>query len=149
MASTRCYVTSARGHGAIVYCLNSGSADTQTGSHNGKGEPLTIGEACLKRILSPRPESREWDNRKQGGRERLLWPANKKGRGCVMDPPLVFKGGFLGDEGGEPCPGSRELEKRALDGENLRRALKKGGPRLEWKGRRDDKRRWRWRIRVI
>ncbi|GFX45039.1 hypothetical protein TNCV_3430881 [Trichonephila clavipes] len=35
MASIRCYVTSARGHGAIVYCLNSGSADTQTGSHNG------------------------------------------------------------------------------------------------------------------
>ncbi|PRD23200.1 UNVERIFIED_CONTAM: hypothetical protein NCL1_47057 [Trichonephila clavipes] len=55
----------------------------------------------------------------------------------------------IGDEGGEPCPGSRELEKRALDGENLRRALKKGGPRLEWKGRRDNKRRWRWRIRIV
>ncbi|GFX01547.1 hypothetical protein TNCV_3970501 [Trichonephila clavipes] len=32
---------------------------------------------------------------------------------------------------GEPCPGSREFEKRALDGENGRRALKEGGPILE------------------
>ncbi|GFW19691.1 hypothetical protein TNCV_1605821 [Trichonephila clavipes] len=57
---------------------------------------------------------------------------------------------------GEPCPGSRELERRALDGENLRRAvdgenlrraLNKGGLRLEWKGRKDDERRWRWGIR--
>ncbi|GFW39953.1 hypothetical protein TNCV_5116361 [Trichonephila clavipes] len=28
-------MTSARGHGAIVYCLNSGSDDSQTGRHNG------------------------------------------------------------------------------------------------------------------
>ncbi|GFS73813.1 hypothetical protein TNCV_1458511 [Trichonephila clavipes] len=28
-------MTNARGHGAIVYCLNSGSDDIQTGSHNG------------------------------------------------------------------------------------------------------------------
>ncbi|GFT41167.1 hypothetical protein TNCV_5034481 [Trichonephila clavipes] len=44
--------------------------------------------------------------------------------------------------------------KRTLDEENLRRALKKrvldgGGPRLEWKERKDDERQWRWRIRVI
>ncbi|GFY32321.1 hypothetical protein TNCV_3558291 [Trichonephila clavipes] len=34
-----------------------------TGSHNDQrraGTPLTIGEACLKRILSPRLVSREW-----------------------------------------------------------------------------------------
>ncbi|GFU25959.1 hypothetical protein TNCV_5104561 [Trichonephila clavipes] len=42
-------------------------------------------------------------------------------------------------------------ERTARDEENLRRALKKrdldgGGPRLEWKERRDDERRWRWRI---
>ncbi|GFV52526.1 hypothetical protein TNCV_1564351 [Trichonephila clavipes] len=30
-------MTSARGHGAIVYCLNSGSEDSQTGRHNVKG----------------------------------------------------------------------------------------------------------------
>ncbi|GFX83158.1 hypothetical protein TNCV_4987521 [Trichonephila clavipes] len=28
-------MTSSRGHGAIVYCLNSGSDAIQTGSHNG------------------------------------------------------------------------------------------------------------------
>ncbi|GFV83137.1 hypothetical protein TNCV_1898641 [Trichonephila clavipes] len=37
-------MTSARGHGAIVYCLNSGSDDTQIGSHNGDGEE----EPCLE-----------------------------------------------------------------------------------------------------
>ncbi|GFX64499.1 hypothetical protein TNCV_2811241 [Trichonephila clavipes] len=31
-------MTSARGHGAIVYCLNSGSDDSQTGRHNGDEE---------------------------------------------------------------------------------------------------------------
>ncbi|GFV19517.1 beta-galactoside alpha-2,6-sialyltransferase 2 [Trichonephila clavipes] len=32
--STSCKMTSARGHGVIVYCLNSGSDDIQTGRHN-------------------------------------------------------------------------------------------------------------------
>ncbi|GFU96829.1 hypothetical protein TNCV_5093031 [Trichonephila clavipes] len=31
---TSCGMTSARGHGAIVYCLNSGSEDRQSGRHN-------------------------------------------------------------------------------------------------------------------
>ncbi|GFU54559.1 hypothetical protein TNCV_3025101 [Trichonephila clavipes] len=39
LRSTSCKMTSARGHGAIVYCLNSGSEDRQTGRHNGKVEP--------------------------------------------------------------------------------------------------------------
>ncbi|GFV97243.1 hypothetical protein TNCV_155601 [Trichonephila clavipes] len=59
-------MTSARGHGVIVYCLNSGSDDIQSGHHNGKGEtgtPLTIGEACLKRIASSFLVFREGDNR--------------------------------------------------------------------------------------
>ncbi|GFU56257.1 hypothetical protein TNCV_713111 [Trichonephila clavipes] len=34
LRSTSCGMTSARGHGAIVYCLNSGSEDRQTGRHN-------------------------------------------------------------------------------------------------------------------
>ncbi|GFX87154.1 putative transposable element [Trichonephila clavipes] len=49
-----------------------GSADIQTSSHNGQkstGTPLTIGEACLKGILSPRPVSREWDYRTQLARD--------------------------------------------------------------------------------
>ncbi|GFX53384.1 hypothetical protein TNCV_2946231 [Trichonephila clavipes] len=32
-------MTSARGHGAIVYCLNSGSGERQTGRHNSNVEP--------------------------------------------------------------------------------------------------------------
>ncbi|GFW19958.1 hypothetical protein TNCV_866641 [Trichonephila clavipes] len=52
----------------------------------------------------------------------------KRDEGRVVDPPLVFKRFFLGNG------------KRALEGENLRRALKKrdldgGGPRLEWQER--------------
>ncbi|GFW53262.1 hypothetical protein TNCV_4709961 [Trichonephila clavipes] len=84
-------MTSARGHRAIVYCLNSSkSTDTQTGRHNG-------------------------------------YEREKK-----------------------PCPGSRELERRALvgtdwrralDGENLRRAIKKGTwSEIGVKRRKDDER---------
>ncbi|GFW57339.1 hypothetical protein TNCV_542531 [Trichonephila clavipes] len=38
----------------------------------------------------------------------------RRDEGRIVDPPLVFKRVFLGDE------------RRTLDGENLRRALKKG-----------------------
>ncbi|GFW96672.1 hypothetical protein TNCV_2847291 [Trichonephila clavipes] len=40
LRSTNCKMTSARGRGAIVYCLNSGSDDSLAGRHNGKGEPV-------------------------------------------------------------------------------------------------------------
>ncbi|GFT77113.1 hypothetical protein TNCV_1099821 [Trichonephila clavipes] len=39
LGSASCGMTSARGHGAIVYCLNSGSGQRQTGRHNSKVEP--------------------------------------------------------------------------------------------------------------
>ncbi|GFX86780.1 hypothetical protein TNCV_1409771 [Trichonephila clavipes] len=39
----------------------------------------------------------------------------------------------------KPCPGYRKHERRALVGTNLMRVLR----RLEWKGRKDDERRWR------
>ncbi|GFV18911.1 uncharacterized protein TNCV_4757961 [Trichonephila clavipes] len=39
LGSTSCGMTSARGHGAIAYCLNSGSGERQTGRHNSKVEP--------------------------------------------------------------------------------------------------------------
>ncbi|GFW68401.1 hypothetical protein TNCV_3617461 [Trichonephila clavipes] len=39
LRSTNCGMTSARGQGAIVYCLNSGSGERQTGRHNSKVEP--------------------------------------------------------------------------------------------------------------
>ncbi|GFT21360.1 hypothetical protein TNCV_3816411 [Trichonephila clavipes] len=44
---------------------------------------------------------------------RLSWPVNEKGRWVWCGPTLVFKKVFLGDR------------RRPLDGENLRRALKK------------------------
>ncbi|GFX27901.1 hypothetical protein TNCV_3083241 [Trichonephila clavipes] len=105
--------------------------------------PLKIGEACIKRILSSRPVSREWDNITQVVQwtrimALLVQPARegfcvlrtnrtreaerdfgglpiRRDEGRVVDPPQrclkrVF---FSGDV------------KRALDGENLRRALRK------------------------
>ncbi|GFW64419.1 hypothetical protein TNCV_1260081 [Trichonephila clavipes] len=36
LRSNSCGMTSERGHGVIVYCLNSGSEDRQTGCHNSK-----------------------------------------------------------------------------------------------------------------
>ncbi|GFY09251.1 hypothetical protein TNCV_2991691 [Trichonephila clavipes] len=36
LRSTSCKMTTARDHGAIVYCVNSGSEDGQTGRHNGE-----------------------------------------------------------------------------------------------------------------
>ncbi|GFS78709.1 transposable element Tcb1 transposase [Trichonephila clavipes] len=50
--------------------VSAGSANTQTGSHNGQrsaGTPLAIGEAWLKRILSLRPVSTEWVYRTKAG----------------------------------------------------------------------------------
>ncbi|GFT62540.1 hypothetical protein TNCV_3838711 [Trichonephila clavipes] len=55
-------MTSARGHGAIVYCLNSGSGDSQTGRHN-----------VLKRERKKRLEDEDEKSRERtdgGSRER-------------------------------------------------------------------------------
>ncbi|GFU79465.1 hypothetical protein TNCV_872341 [Trichonephila clavipes] len=119
----------------LFIVLPRGSAGTQTGSHNGQrraGIPLTIGEACLKRILSLRRVSREWDYRTQ----------------------VVRREESPGGKELEESPGGRELEGRALDRERLSRGLKKrdsdgGGPRSDWKERKDNERWWRWRIGVI
>ncbi|GFX35312.1 hypothetical protein TNCV_101191 [Trichonephila clavipes] len=99
--------------------------------------------------MSSRPVSREWDNRTGGVMDK-----------CVQMLDKNF--GALGPDGSrrdeEPCLGWRELGRgaldgengrRALDGENGRRALKEGGAILEWKGRKDDERQWRWRVGVI
>ncbi|GFX21199.1 hypothetical protein TNCV_4367781 [Trichonephila clavipes] len=66
---------------------------------------------------------------------------------------------LLFDLGGAPTPRLADImdTKRitALDRGNLRgepwmeSAKESLGPRLEWKGRRDDERRWLWRIGVI
>ncbi|GFY01682.1 hypothetical protein TNCV_2608651 [Trichonephila clavipes] len=44
LRSTSCRMTSARGHGAIVYCLNLGGEGRQTGRHNSKVEPVPHGQ---------------------------------------------------------------------------------------------------------
>ncbi|GFT87010.1 hypothetical protein TNCV_1257961 [Trichonephila clavipes] len=96
---------SVRGHGAIVYCLSSGSDDSQTGRHNGKGEPaphLTIGEACLKIIMSSFLVLREGDNR--------IRRREKKERRKREEPGL----------------GWRKHERGALVGTEGKRALEKG-----------------------
>ncbi|GFX15101.1 hypothetical protein TNCV_2480151 [Trichonephila clavipes] len=56
-------VTSARGHGAIVYCLNSGSGDGRRVAIMDFGAPLTIGKAYLKIIMSSFLGFCEWNTR--------------------------------------------------------------------------------------
>ncbi|GFT93740.1 hypothetical protein TNCV_1693731 [Trichonephila clavipes] len=87
-------VTSARGHGAIVYCLNSGSEVRQTGRHNSKsraGAPLTIGEAYLKIIMSSFLGFCEWNtrNRWRDGQvcpdvDKELWSLGPDGSGVFL-----------------------------------------------------------------
>ncbi|GFU26247.1 hypothetical protein TNCV_5106571 [Trichonephila clavipes] len=73
---------------------------------------------------------------REATKDRLCGLPIRRDEGRVVDPPLVFKKRFL------------QME-RTRDREDLMRALKKGGPRLGWKGRRYYERRWRWRIGVI
>ncbi|GFW96463.1 tigger transposable element-derived protein 4 [Trichonephila clavipes] len=55
LRSTSCGMTSVRGHGAIVYCLNSGSGDRQTGRHNSKGVDKGVKkeDMALKFVIPP------------------------------------------------------------------------------------------------
>ncbi|GFV00850.1 hypothetical protein TNCV_1386651 [Trichonephila clavipes] len=71
------------------------------------------------KILSSRLVLREWDNRNKWC-DGQVCPDVGQG---IMAPwsrrPRIR-------EQKKPCPGWRELERRALDGENSRRELKKG-----------------------
>ncbi|GFV88190.1 hypothetical protein TNCV_3243391 [Trichonephila clavipes] len=90
LRSTSCKMTSARGHGAIVYCLNSGSEDRQTGRHNGK-----------------RKKTEEREERRRRKKKRT-----KKERGRVEDGKREEK------ESGERERGARlGMEKRAESGD--------------------------------
>ncbi|GFX61390.1 hypothetical protein TNCV_4894341 [Trichonephila clavipes] len=56
-------MTCARGHGAIVYCLNSGSDDIQTGSHNGNGGLERGARPWMQKKEKPCPGSRKHERR--------------------------------------------------------------------------------------
>ncbi|GFT79016.1 hypothetical protein TNCV_3093941 [Trichonephila clavipes] len=69
-------MTNARGHGAIVYCMNSGSDDIQTGSRNGdeeeepcpgsrKHERRALVGTDWKEALKKRTWSEIWVERKE------------------------------------------------------------------------------------
>ncbi|GFV81081.1 hypothetical protein TNCV_2270651 [Trichonephila clavipes] len=66
-------MTNARGHGGHCLWLDLGEAPTpRLAAKRVKGEPA--GEASLKRILSPRPVSREWDYRTRlSAKEKESW----------------------------------------------------------------------------
>ncbi|GFT62054.1 hypothetical protein TNCV_3812171 [Trichonephila clavipes] len=91
------------------------------------GTPSTIGEACLKRILSPRPVLREGDNRNRW-RDGQVCP--DVGQGIMA--PWARRHGRRGrgalpcrEKRKKPCPGSKKHERRALVGTDWKRALKK------------------------
>ncbi|GFX98779.1 hypothetical protein TNCV_1503551 [Trichonephila clavipes] len=50
LRSTSCKMTCARGHGAIVYCLNSGSDDSLTGRHNEFPAVRSAGYKCVSPV---------------------------------------------------------------------------------------------------
>ncbi|GFT85113.1 hypothetical protein TNCV_4067161 [Trichonephila clavipes] len=52
LRSTSCGMTGTRGHGAIVYCLNSGSEVRQTGRHNSEVEPAPAVWSYARLILT-------------------------------------------------------------------------------------------------
>ncbi|GFY15663.1 hypothetical protein TNCV_1283111 [Trichonephila clavipes] len=127
-------MTSARGRGAIVYCLNSGSDDSQTGRHNEKrraNAPLTIGEACFKRIMSSFLVLREGDNRNRW-RDGQVCP--DVGQGIMAPwarrPGCALRRREKRRERGNSCLGWRKGKSPALDGESMR-----GEPWLERAGR--------------
>ncbi|GFS87589.1 hypothetical protein TNCV_2941801 [Trichonephila clavipes] len=128
LRSTSCGMTSARGHGAIVYCLNSGSEERQTGRHNMLYEGETRnrwrdGQVCPDvRQGTMAPWARRLGKKKETGergkeveRERT----EGEGRG---------DGKREGKRVGERESGAHFVWRRELS------------PGLEWK---DDERRWR------
>ncbi|GFX57464.1 hypothetical protein TNCV_375351 [Trichonephila clavipes] len=151
LRSTRCGMTSARGHGAIVYCLNSGSGDSQTGRHNGlkmlcEGDTKNRwrdGQVCpdvRQGTMAPwarrlgcalacyaqigRERSRETFGRREKGRKRRTKRVGRE----------QTEGEGRGDGKGEgKRVGERESGARLV----WRRDL---SPGLEWK---DGERRWR------
>ncbi|GFW13854.1 hypothetical protein TNCV_2097351 [Trichonephila clavipes] len=86
LRSTSCGMTSARGQGAIVYCLNSGSEEKQTGRHNRFCEGDTInrwrdGQVCPdvdKELwrLGPDGSEKRKEEKRGGGEEKR--PERKK-----------------------------------------------------------------------
>ncbi|GFW16787.1 hypothetical protein TNCV_1551391 [Trichonephila clavipes] len=99
LRSTSCGMTSARGHGAIVYCLNSGSEDRQTGHHNETGGVM---DRCVQML-----DKELWRLGLDGSGVCVFWRimANRtrevkrdfcdlpirRNEGRVVNTPLVFK----------------------------------------------------------
>ncbi|GFX35323.1 hypothetical protein TNCV_101301 [Trichonephila clavipes] len=79
LRSTSCGMTNTRGHGAIVYCLNSGSEDRQTGRHNGEVEPE---EKKKKKVGRERTEG-------EGGRRKKI--RKRVGERDERSPPCMEK----------------------------------------------------------
>ncbi|GFV37347.1 hypothetical protein TNCV_1757851 [Trichonephila clavipes] len=92
--------------------------------------PLTIGEACLKRIMSSFLVLREGDtrNRWRDGQvcpdvgQGIMAPwARRPGRRETGEREILSGMG----KKEKPCPGSRKHERKALVGMDWKRALKK------------------------
>ncbi|GFU97668.1 hypothetical protein TNCV_4455541 [Trichonephila clavipes] len=81
LRSTSCGMTSARDHGVIVYCMNSGSEDRQTGSHNGEEEG--------KKGRKKSGENGRKEKKKTGEREETE-KDKKKSRGERREEPALY-----------------------------------------------------------
>ncbi|GFV49848.1 hypothetical protein TNCV_1391301 [Trichonephila clavipes] len=143
---TSCKMTSARGHGAIVYCLNSGSEDRQTGRHNGKKEENEkrrereerekTGENKTRREKRGRRRERmKKDERERRGRRRERMKKDereRRGRRRKKEREKRREGNEKRRERGEGEDGRRRKKRRERRGEG-------GDEKGEREGRRRKK----------
>ncbi|GFU18037.1 hypothetical protein TNCV_1446011 [Trichonephila clavipes] len=122
-------MTSARGHGAIVYCLNSGTETARRVAiiNLRVRRPLTIGEAYLKKIMSSFLVLCEGDT-KNRGEEKRSEEEDEKSRENRRKEKGEGDGKGEGKESLGRESGARLVWRRELS------------PGLEWK---DGERRWR------
>ncbi|GFT92869.1 hypothetical protein TNCV_740361 [Trichonephila clavipes] len=153
LRSTSYGMTSARGHGAIVYCLNSGSEDRQTGRHNGKVEPAwRDGQVCPdvgQGTTAPwarRPGCVLTCDAQIGrGRPRDFCDLPiRRDEGRVVDTPLVFQRGSFSGEG-EDEREREEREKRKKERRKEKGEETEGEERGDGKGEKKESERERER----
>ncbi|GFX99154.1 uncharacterized protein TNCV_2493351 [Trichonephila clavipes] len=109
LRSTSCGMTSARGHGAIVYCLNSGSEERQTGRPNSKEQVCPDVDKELWR-LGPDGSGVFWRVMRksvEGGQERLCDLPMRRNEGRVVNTPWCLKGFFFREKGKKVGRGGR------------------------------------------
>ncbi|GFT22097.1 hypothetical protein TNCV_3271521 [Trichonephila clavipes] len=125
---TSCGMTSARGHGAIVYCLNSGSEERQTGRHNSKVELVKKSKVEWTRNYGALGQTARvcfgmlCANQSREVKRNFCNLPMRRNEGRVVKTPLVFKRVLFQERGKE----GRERRTRRPGRENGKKVGKGG-----------------------